>query len=138
MDVDVVCKAVTAEQKAAYRKEGRCFECNKQGHMARECPNKPRKMSQYKPPFKQQRQGSFQQRSFYKSQQNRRFKPRTSFARIVEVDSDDEDEEPMSIDSNSGPNELSISDLAARAVRFSDEQCEEWVQEMKKRGADFQ
>jgi hypothetical protein len=68
------------------------------------------------------------------------FKGRTSFARIVDVDSDDEDdnEDPMPDHSNSGPNELSISDLAARTVRFSDEQREEWVQEMKKRGADFQ
>ena len=138
MEVDIVRKAVTTEQKAQYRKEGHCFECKLQGHMARECPNKPKKMSQYKLPFKQQRQGSYQQRSSYKQQQHRKFKPRTSFARIVEIDSDDEDEDPMSIDSNSGPNELSISDLAARVVRFSDEQHEEWVQEMRKHRVDFQ
>ena len=32
MDVDVVRKAVTTEQKAQYRKEGRCFKCKLQGH----------------------------------------------------------------------------------------------------------
>ena len=138
MDVDTIRKAVTAEQKAEYRKECHCFKCEKQGHMARECPNKPKKMSQYKPPFKQQCQGSYQQCSSYKQQQHRKFKPRTSFARIVEIDSDNEDKDPMSVNSNSGPNELSISDLAAHAVCFSNEQCEEWVQEMKKCRADFQ
>src|SRR5260221_599332 len=25
-----------------FSEEGRCFECNRQGHMARECPNKKR------------------------------------------------------------------------------------------------
>ena len=36
-------KAITEEQKAQFCKEGRCYECNKQGHMARDCPSKKSK-----------------------------------------------------------------------------------------------
>ncbi len=33
-------KAITEADKEKYRKEGCCFECNKQGHIARNCPSK--------------------------------------------------------------------------------------------------
>ncbi len=33
-------KAITEADKEKYRKEGRCFECNKQGHITRNCPSK--------------------------------------------------------------------------------------------------
>jgi len=33
-------KATTEEQKAKFRKEGRCYECERQGHMARDYPSK--------------------------------------------------------------------------------------------------
>jgi len=33
-------KASTEREKEEYRKSGRCFECGKQGHLARNCPNK--------------------------------------------------------------------------------------------------
>ena len=33
-------KATTEEQKAKFRQEGRCYECERQGHMARNCPSK--------------------------------------------------------------------------------------------------
>jgi hypothetical protein len=36
-------KATTEEQKAKFRLEGRCFECEKQGHLARNCPTKKTK-----------------------------------------------------------------------------------------------
>jgi hypothetical protein len=36
-------KATTEEQKAKFRKEGRCYECERQGHMARDCPSKKSK-----------------------------------------------------------------------------------------------
>ena len=47
MDVDVesitqVYKAYTEIDKKKHCTEGRCFECSKQGHMARECPSKKR------------------------------------------------------------------------------------------------
>jgi hypothetical protein len=33
-------KAVTEADKQKHRQEGRCYECSKQGHLARNCPNK--------------------------------------------------------------------------------------------------
>ncbi len=33
-------KAITEADKERYRKEGRCFKCDKQGHIARNCPSK--------------------------------------------------------------------------------------------------
>jgi hypothetical protein len=39
----VVRKATTESEKEKYRKEGRCFECSKQGHMVRDCPDRPRR-----------------------------------------------------------------------------------------------
>ncbi len=33
-------KAITEADKEKYRKEGRCFECDKQGHITRNCPSK--------------------------------------------------------------------------------------------------
>jgi len=40
MDVLVVRKATTEKEKEEYRRTGRCFHCRKQGHLARNCPNK--------------------------------------------------------------------------------------------------
>jgi len=41
MDTSAVAKkAVTEADKLKHRQEGRCFECSKQGHLARNCPNK--------------------------------------------------------------------------------------------------
>jgi len=33
-------KATTVDEKKKHRQEGRCFECSRQGHMARNCPKK--------------------------------------------------------------------------------------------------
>ena len=40
MDVDTLQKAETTEDKKKHRDEGCCFECNKKGHMAWDCPTK--------------------------------------------------------------------------------------------------
>jgi hypothetical protein len=43
MDTSAVArKAITKADKEKHRKEGCCFECSKQGHMARDCPDRPR------------------------------------------------------------------------------------------------
>jgi hypothetical protein len=35
-----VSKATTEADKERYRREGRCYECGKQGHVVRACPSK--------------------------------------------------------------------------------------------------
>ena len=115
MDVDSIRKATTEEAKIAHRKEGRCFECSKQGHMARDCPNKPKRPT--KPPS-------------------------IKFISQLEADSDDEEHLRQKLKKwNHDPllhNNISIPDLAARTAKFSVEDREKWVDEMKKLGVDFQ
>jgi len=41
MDLSVIRKATTDKEKEEYRRTGRCFQCRKQGHLARDCPSKP-------------------------------------------------------------------------------------------------
>jgi hypothetical protein len=36
-------KAMTEKQKAKFHKEGHCYKCERQGHMARDCPSKKSK-----------------------------------------------------------------------------------------------
>src|SRR6202012_4930642 len=36
----------TKEDPETQRREGRCFTCNKQGHLSRNCPNKPTQTSE--------------------------------------------------------------------------------------------
>ena len=52
MDVDppgALFKAYTDEDKEHYKIEGQCFRCDKQGHMARQCPTrKEQPMNMYK------------------------------------------------------------------------------------------
>ncbi len=43
-------KAITEADKEKYRKEGHCFECNKQGHIARNCPSKKARICTVKTP----------------------------------------------------------------------------------------
>ena len=37
------------------RAEGRCFTCNKQGHISRNCPDKPTDTKTNKPPFQKKK-----------------------------------------------------------------------------------
>jgi hypothetical protein len=149
MDVDQdyhtrINKAFTEADKRKYREEGRCFECNRQGHMARECPNKKRQ------PFKSRqnypnRQSHFQQQRSktqhdrkpqYNFQRTKRFPPRQSHARTAFIeemdDSDKENVPPMNNDASDIPT------IAARTARFSEEEREQWVKEMREtHGLDF-
>jgi len=43
-------KANTNKEKEEYRKTGRCFECGKQGHLARVCPSKKNRLSPFQNP----------------------------------------------------------------------------------------
>ena len=36
----VIRKATNEKEHKEYQKTGRCFECGKQGHLVRDCPNK--------------------------------------------------------------------------------------------------
>ena len=131
-------KAYTDDDKKTHRTYGKCFNCSRQGHMAKDCPLKRKQQfpqSSYKPShsnwhttpqsvprkYNQPRQ---QKQTFQKPQ---RFgQPSQSFARtasIEEVESDDEEED--------------IPSLAAHTTKFSNGQCEQWVEEMKALGINF-
>jgi hypothetical protein len=46
MDMSAVArKAITKADKEKHRKEGHCFECLKQGHMAQDCPDRPHQLA---------------------------------------------------------------------------------------------
>ena len=40
MDVDIIQKVITEDDKTKYCSEGRCFNCRRQGHLSRFCPDK--------------------------------------------------------------------------------------------------
>jgi len=40
-------KATNDKEKEEYRKTGKCFECGKQGHLARVCPTKKNRQMSY-------------------------------------------------------------------------------------------
>jgi hypothetical protein len=131
MDVDPpvfaqVNRAYTEEQKNQFRKEGRCFECNQQGHMARFCPNK--KAQTFKP------NQSFKKKPFTgnrpKPQGFRKYnKPRTGFKGQARVASIEE------MDSNDEGND--VPSLAARTAQLSDDQKEAWLKELDDYGINF-
>jgi hypothetical protein len=128
MDIDLpvytqVRKAYTEEDKNQFKKEGRCFNCDKQGHMAQKCPDKKYQsyQSQFKPKFDQAPQSKGKFTSQPKQSQGFRKcnKPSLYFkgytlqiwsAQIKEIEEeDDKNEDPY--------------DLAARTVHLDEEQC---------------
>ena len=130
MDVDTVCRAVTEEDKKKHHEAGKCFECSRIGHMARNCSNRKGRQT-----LAHNKSGKFQK----SKQKKKKFQPHSFIRAIKEVDSDDEDleEDPQS-DEEETEKPLSISELAAQTSKFTTEQRNEWVQEMKKNGVDFQ
>ena len=130
MDIDTVRRAVTEEDKKKHCETGKCFECSRIGHMACNCPNTKGHQT-----LAHNKSGKFQK----SKQKKKKFQPHSFVRAIREVDSDDEDleEDPQS-DEEETEKPLSISELAAQTSKFTTEQCNEWVQEMKKNGVDFQ
>ena len=125
-------KAYTDEDKRKHRAEGRCFNCSRIGHMAKECPMRKTSASQFKPaprPPNQQNWRTTMRK--YNKPRNRTFNKSTKFgqlshartAQIEEVEDSDDEED--------------VSTSAARVARFDEDQREQWVQEMKNLGINF-
>jgi hypothetical protein len=168
MNVDLpvftqVRRAYTEAQKDQYKKEGRCFECNKQGHMARECPNKKTQAfkwpyqpdqqfwSNQRPPFqgdscfKKKPFGQYnQQKPFNQLKRTQGFRkynkpkytPQARIASIQEMD-DNYGYEDYGYGDQEEEEEENVHSLAIRTAKLSDEQREEWVAQMNKVGIHF-
>src|SRR6266852_5402563 len=152
MDVDQpvftqVRRAFTEEDKQRFKAEGRCFRCDKQGHMARECPERKqqafvpqkskttfwkkqfgnhlpkRKFGNHPSPLAYQRRQSF--RSNY-------IRPQACVASIQEVDEspDEEDQEEYEEDQD-------VPSIATRTAKFTEKERELWLQEMRNKGINF-
>ena len=134
--------AYTEQDKNHFKKEGRCFYCDKQGHMACECPNKKyqHSQSQYRSPLSSYGQSPSQTRRkpFNKPQSHFSHRPKPQGFRkynkprgfgaawstiIEEMDSNQDSIDPPS--------------LAARIAKLSDDQKEEWLQELNSYGVSF-
>ena len=142
MDIDPpvytwVRKAYIEEDKNWFKKEGQCFNCDKQGHMACECPDKKCQsyQLQFKPKFDQapQSKGKFTSQPKWSQGFRKRNKPSPYFkgytlqirsAQIEEIEEeDDENEDPY--------------DLAALTMCLDEKQCEKWLEEMHNHGINF-
>jgi hypothetical protein len=104
----VVRKASSNKEKEEYRKEGRCYECGKQGHLARDCPNRKNRQQQ-------------QPRACAtKAEKNQT-------GNLIEFEDDDGS-------TTDTPETLSV---AARVLRFSEKERDEFMDYMRKNGEDL-
>src|SRR5260221_8666774 len=129
MDVDQpvftqVRRAFTEEDKQCFKAEGRCFQCDKQGHMARRCPE--RKQQAFVP---QKSKTTFRKKQFGNHPSPLAYQRRQSFrsnyvrlqARITsiqEVDDspDEEDQEEYKEE------EQNVPSIAARTAKFTEKE----------------
>jgi hypothetical protein len=135
MDVDPpvftrINRAYTEADKNRFKQEGRCFFCDQQGHMARNCPVKKQQFSKppqqgKRKPFNRPKQSSGFRKSNKPKPHCLGYNPRARVASIEEIDSDEENEAP------------DVPSLAARTAKLSEEQREDWLQEMRDLGMDF-
>jgi hypothetical protein len=126
--------AYTEEDKNRYKKEGRCFYCDRQGHMARECPQKKTQASQSRPQFKKKspHQGQKGFRKFNRPKPKPfgyGYTPKARGAFIEEAEEEEYDQDQEEFDP--------ITELAARTAKLSEDQKETWVEEMKNHGINF-
>jgi hypothetical protein len=104
----VVRKASSDKEKEEYRKEGRCYECSKQGHLMHDCPNR-----------KNQQQQQLHARAT-KAEKNQT-------ANLIEFDDDDGS-------TTDTPETLSVT---ARVLHFSEKEHDEFMDYMRKNGEDL-
>jgi hypothetical protein len=146
MNVDLptftrVNRAYTEQDKSRFKKEGRCFHCDKQGHMARECPAKKHQQSSYRAPpssYGASTSSFGNRKPFNKPSSNASYRPKPQgyrkfnkprgfgAARSATIEEMDDDQESINPPS-----------LAARTARLSDDQKEEWLQELNAYGVPF-
>jgi hypothetical protein len=142
--------ASTEADKQQLREQGKCFRCKAFGHMAQECPLKPRQQApstygQQPSTYGQWPQtGQLKRKPFSQSHPKQGFrksnKPKTSSytpwacaAYIEEVEEGEDDkvsDAPTSRDSK-------VPNLAACTARLSEDQCEQWIEEMNAMGINF-
>jgi hypothetical protein len=154
MDVDQpvftqVRRAYTEADKKHLQEQGRCFNCEKQGHMARECPAKKKQSFRSNQRSFRSDQQSFQSgpspsgsgqyfkkksygppkrtQGFRKSNKPFKYTPQIRVAQIEEVEEEEEEEEP----------EEDVPSLAIRTARLFEDQREQWLTEMRDMGINF-
>ena len=160
MDIDtpvftMVWRAHSEADKAHFKQEGRCFSCDKQGHMAKDCPNQkkqfnlPKQFSWFDQSSSRSNQvhsgygqqpsrlsHSFKKKSFNQPKRTSGFRKNnkpslfkyTSQARTAHIEEVEEVEEPKEED---------ISSLTTHMARLSEDQHDQWVNEMKDIGINF-
>ena len=169
MDVDgpeftQVRRAYTEAQKQDHKARGACFRCGKQGHMARECPE--RKEQPFKPSFQPNRfagqprpfspkspfksfKPTFQKKPFGKPGGARRpqgfrkfnkpqayqYVQRARAATIEEMEEIPEEDEYQEYEQGYEPEDL--TELAARTNRLSEDERGALLEEMIKDNPDF-
>ena len=99
-------KANTDREKEEYCKTGRCFECSKQGHLARLCPTKKNRQSPFQRP-----------------------PPNNRSATIEEIPDDESEVDTQAYHWNPEV-------LAQRAMKFSDEDRDAFVRKLQDLGAE--
>jgi hypothetical protein len=129
-------RAYTEADKSRFRKEGRCFCCDKQGHMARECPT--RKQQLFRPsklPFRRKPPGLHKKAFAQYRQPPQGYIPQARAASIEEVEEyeDDEGDEEESYEERSDD----LPSLAAQTAKLNEGQREVWLDEMRQLGINF-